>query len=428
MSLLTYKDARPWIRSIREKVVRREMPPWHADPRVGSFANDRRLTDAEIDTITAWVDGQALEGDPRDLPLPPEFVEGWSIGTPDVIVRMPEVFRLEASGPDEYHFFEVDPGFAEDKYVQMVEARPGNRRVVHHINVFVVPPSGAATERKLTREESEKLRVQTGQDTIFQREGLLVRLKPDTPVHDDGCRLASGGGGDRPDGSGQRIVRTWLGGFAPGTGPLKWSPGTVKRIPAGSKIILNIHYSRTSGAVESDRSMVGLVFAKEPPRREVLTRWISNHYFQIPPAAASHEVTACWNAEDDIHLVSVAPHMHSRGKAMEIRVSYPDGASEALIDVPRYEFSWQTMYTFVRPVAIPKGTRIQLTSRFDNSSRNRNNPDPTQVVRWGDPTSDEMMLAIVEYTLDRQWPAAVTIAPGGTATRETAAGKVAGAR
>jgi hypothetical protein len=423
MSLLTYKDARPWIRSIREKVVNRDMPPWHADPRSGSFANDRRLTDAEIDTIATWVDGQALEGDPRDLPPPPEFVEGWSIGNPDVVLRMPEEFRLDASGPDEYHFFEVDPGFAEDKYVQMVEARPGNRRVVHHINAFIVPPSESPA-RKLTREESERLRVQAGQDSIFQRDGMLMRLKPETPVHDDGCRLESGGGGDRLDGGGQRIVRTWLGGFAPGTNPLTWTPGTVKRIPAGSKIVLNIHYSKTSGVVERDRSMVGLVFAKEPPRREVFTRWIANHYFEIPPGAGNHEVTACWKAEDDIHLVSVAPHMHARGKAMRIRVTYPDGSSEVLIDVPKYEFSWQTMYAFARPVAIPKGTRFHLTSHFDNSSANRNNPDPKQTVRWGDPTSDEMMLAIVEYTVDRH-SVAIATTPEDAAAR--LAGKAVGA-
>jgi hypothetical protein len=257
MSLLTYKDARPWARSIREQVITRQMPPWHADPRTGSFANERRLTDAEIGTITAWVDGQAPEGDPRHLPAPPEFAAGWSIGTPDAILRMPHEFRLEASGPDEYQFFEIDPGFTEDKYVQMVEARPGNRRIVHHINVFVVPPSGSA-DQKLTREERERLRIQAGRDSIFRREGFLIRLKPETPVHDDGCALPTGGSGDRFDGGGERIVQAWLGGFVPGTSAMRWPPGTVKRIPAGSRIVLNIHYSKTSGTVETDRSAVGL--------------------------------------------------------------------------------------------------------------------------------------------------------------------------
>ncbi|HEX2491697.1 MAG TPA: hypothetical protein VHR27_19985, partial [Blastocatellia bacterium] len=183
MSLLSYKDARPWAKSIREKVVSREMPPWHADPRTGEYSNDRRLTEDEIETVKAWVDAQAPEGDPRDLPPQPEIVEGWKIGKPDLILQMPEEFNLEATGPDEYHFFEIDPGFTEDKYVQMAETRPGNRRIVHHINVFIVPPPpGGAPQQKLTREESERLRIQAEKNSIFQREGFVIRLKPDAPV------------------------------------------------------------------------------------------------------------------------------------------------------------------------------------------------------------------------------------------------------
>jgi mono/diheme cytochrome c family protein len=415
MSLLSYKDARPWARSIREKVLSREMPPWHADPSTGHFSNDRRLTEAEIETIKVWVDAQALEGDPRDLPPQPEIVEGWKIGKPDLILRMPEEFTLEATGPDEYHFFEIDPGFTEDKYVQIAETRPGNRRIVHHINVFIAPPPpGSGTQQKLTREESERLRLQAAKDSIFQREGFVIRLKPDVPVYDDGCGLQSGGGGDRPDGGGQRTWGAWLGGFVPGTSVMRLEPGTVKRIPAGSKIVLNLHYSKTSGKVEKDRSMVGLIFAKKPPEKESLTRLITNHYFQIPPGAENHKVTACWTAKDDIHLVSAAPHMHYRGKAMEVRAFYPDGRSEALVNVPRYDFSWQTIYYFKRPIAIPRGTRLMLTAYYDNSGRNKYNPDPTQAARWGDPTYDEMLMGLFEYTMDNQSlkPAAAPNASG----------------
>ncbi len=403
MSLLSYKDARPWARSIREKVVSSEMAPWHADPRTGQFSNDRRLTEAEIDTIRAWVDGQAPEGDPRDMPPQPEFVEGWKIGKPDLILQMPEEFTLNASGPDENQFFEIDPGFTEDRYVQMAETHPGNRRIVHHINIFFVPPApGGNPQQKLTREESERLRMQAGKDSIFQREGFVIRLKPDTPVYDDGCGLQSGGGGDRRDGGGQRIWGGWLGGFVPGTSVVKWEPGAPKRIPAGSKIILNVHYSRTTGKVEKDRSTVGLIFAKKPPQKESFTRLITNHYFQIPPGAENHKVTACWTAKDDIHLVTAAPHMHYRGKAMEIRAFYPDGRSEALLNVPRYDFSWQTIYYFKSPVAIPKGTRLTLTACYDNSGRNKYNPDPKQAVRWGDASYDEMLMGLFEYTMDNQ--------------------------
>jgi mono/diheme cytochrome c family protein len=403
MSLLSYKDARPWAKSIREKVISREMPPWHADPRTGEFSNERRLTEAEIETIKAWVDGQAPEGDPHDLPPQPEIVEGWKIGKPDLILQMSEEFTLEATGPDEYHFFEIDPGFTEDRYVQISETRPGNRRIVHHINVFIVPPPpGGKPQQKLTREESQRLRIQQGKDSIFQSEGFVTRLKPDVPVYDDGCGLQSGGTGDRPDGSGQRNFATLLGGFVPGTSVFKWEPDVAKRVPAGSKIILNTHYSKTSGRVEKDRSMVGLIFAKKAPQKESLTRLITNHYFQIPPGAENHKATACWTAKDDIHLVSAAPHMHYRGKAMEVRAFYPDGRSETLLNVPRYDFSWQILYYFKRPIAIPKGTRLMLTAYYDNSGRNKYNPDPKQAVRWGDPTYDEMLMGLFEYTIDNQ--------------------------
>jgi len=159
MSLLNYREARPWARSIREKVLSREMPPWHADPHVGQFSNDPRLTQAEIDTITAWVDGGAKEGEQRDLPPPPKFVEGWGIGQPDLILKMPEEFTLGPDGPDEYQHFVIDPGFTEDKYVEVAEACPGNRRIIHHIIAAILPPpDGAQPQQIPTREEIEKRR------------------------------------------------------------------------------------------------------------------------------------------------------------------------------------------------------------------------------------------------------------------------------
>jgi mono/diheme cytochrome c family protein len=403
MSLLSYKDARPWARSIREKVVKREMPPWHADPHFGEFSNDRRLSQADIDTIVAWVDGGAKEGDPKDLPRQPEFEDAWNIGKPDLILSTPEEFTLKANGPDEYHYFVVDPGFTEDKYVQMAEARPGNRKIVHHINIFVQPPPppGAPT-KELNREQLEKMRFEQEKDSILYREGFLQRLKPDVAVFDDGCNLASGGAGTRRDGSGQRVWPMWLGGYVPGVNGLKWESGMAKRIPAGSKIVLNVHYSGTTGKLETDRSMIGLVFAKEKPKKQLLTQLIANHYFKVPPGVEDHRVTACWTASEDIHLVGAAPHMHYRGKSMEIRAFFPDGVSKVLLNVPAYDFSWQTMYYFKQPVAIPGGTRLQLTARFDNSRKNRSNPDPTQTVRWGDPTYDEMTMSILEYTIDSQ--------------------------
>jgi mono/diheme cytochrome c family protein len=400
MPLLSYKDALPWARSIREKVVSREMPPWRADPRVGQFSNDPRLTQADIDTITSWVDGGAKEGEPHDLPPAPKFVEGWGIGQPDLVLKMGEEFSLRASGPDEYQYFQIDTGFTEDKYVQTAEARPGNRRIVHHMAAFIMPPTpqGPHPVKELTKEDIEKLRAEM--DPILYKEGFLRRLRPDAPVYDDGCQLPTGGGGNQLDGGGQLRFGMMLAKFALGARPEIWEPGTVKKIPAGSKILLQVHYSRTSGRVEKDRSMIGLVFAKQPPRKELITRMVANNYFMIPADAENHRVTACWTAPQDIHLISAAPHMRNRGNAMEIKVFYPDGRSEVLLNVPRYSSSWQTTYNFKQSIAIPKGTRFMVTGYFDNSAKNKNNPDPQQEVRFGEPTYDEMMIAWIDYTVD----------------------------
>jgi hypothetical protein len=407
MSLLTYKEARPWARAIREKVVTREMPPWHADPHVGQFSNDRRLSQADIDTIVKWVDTGAKEGDPSDLPPTPKFVEGWSIGKPDLILTMPEEFTLAASGPDEYQYFEVPTNFTEDKYVQMAEARPGNRKIVHHIIAFIQPPSkDGKPARGFTREELEKLRAEMEKSSIFYRDGFLMRMKADTPVYDDGCALPSGGGSERRDGGGRGDgggqLGMFLAGYAPGMNAAILQPGTAVKIPAGSKIILQIHYSKVAGEIEKDRSSVGLVFAKEPPDKLSITWPISNNFFLIPPGAEHHRVTACWTTDHDIHILTLMPHMHLRGAAMEIQAYYPDGRSQMLLNVPNYSFSWQTVYYSKDPIAIPKGTKIVVTGYFDNSSKNKYNPDPTKPVRFGEPTYDDMMIGWVNYTVDDQ--------------------------
>ena len=402
-SALTFKDVRPWAKSIREKVVKREMPPWHADPHVGEWSNDRRLTQTEIDTIIAWVDQGAKEGDPKELPGAPKFVEGWTIGKPDVVLTMSEEFTLEASGPDEYQYFEVPTDFKEDKYIQMAEARPGNRKIVHHIIAFVVPPDKeekAGKRSKMSKEEIEKLREKYEKDSIRYKDGFLIRTKMDAPVHDDGCSLPSGGNGDRRDGSGQEEGGTLLAGYAPGMNQAMWETGTVKKVPAGSKLLLQVHYSKVAGEVQKDRSSIGLIFAKTPPEKTLVTRPVANGYFMIPPGAERHKTTACWAVKEDIHIVTLMPHMHLRGAAMEIKAFYPDGRSETLLNVPQYSFSWQEVYYLKRPATIPKGTKILVTGYFDNSAKNKFNPDPTKPVRWGDPTYDEMMIGWIDYTVD----------------------------
>jgi hypothetical protein len=392
-SVLSYKDVRPWAKSIREKVVNREMPPWHADPHVGEWANDRRLKQQEIDAITAWIDSGAKEGDARDLPATPQFAEGWTIGKPDVVIEMPEEFTLGASGPDEYQYFDAPTNFTEDKYVQMAEARPGNRRVVHHVIAFVVRP-GSPNMTKIPKEQRDKMLEMSLKTSPFYRDGYLIRLKPDQPVYNDANEFP-------PNVRGDANIGDFLTGYAPGSIPSVWNPGFAKKIPAGATIRFQIHYSKVAGSEQKDRSKIGLIFSKQPPEKTIKSRAASNIYFQIPPGAEHHKVTAFWKPSVDITIHSLSPHMHYRGSAMEYKVAYPDGRSETLLNVPKYSFNWQMTYNPKRLLHIPAGSKIEVTAYFDNSAKNKLNPDPTKLVRHGEPTYDEMMMGFMEYVTEK---------------------------
>ncbi|HEX4947526.1 MAG TPA: cytochrome c [Blastocatellia bacterium] len=398
-STLTYKDVRPWAKSIKEKVFSREMPPWHADPHVGQFSNDRRLSEAEIKTIVAWVDGGAVEGNAKDLPPAPKFAEGWNIPTPDVVLQMEEDYVLAASGPDEYQYFDVPTNFTEDKYVQMAEARPGNRKVVHHIIAFVVPP-GQPTLNKIKKENREKALEMSLAGTPLYRDGLLIRLKKDAPVYDNGADVPQ-------ELRGFNDVDDFLTAYAPGHNPDEWKPGTAKKIPAGATIRFQVHYSKVAGSEQKDRSQVGLIFAKEKPQKTLNTRAIANSFFAIPANAPRHKVTAEWTAWRDTTVYTLMPHMHYRGAAMEYKVTYPDGKTEVLLNVPNYSFAWQAGYILKTPKLLPKGSKITVTGYFDNTAKNKFNPDPNQVVRYGEPTYDEMMMGFMDYT--HEWPAVVKV-------------------
>jgi mono/diheme cytochrome c family protein len=388
-SALSFKEVRPWAKSIREKVLNRQMPPWHADSHYGDFKNNRALSQKEVDTIIAWVDGGAREGDAKDLPPAPKFANGWNIGQPDMVIEIPEEYTYKA-GADEYQYFDVDPKFTEDKYVSNVEARPGNRKIVHHILAFIIPP-GSPNMAKMTTDQRYKAMEMALKNSPFYRDGYLLRVKADQPVIDDACNSPSGARG----GENQSILT----GYAPGRNADIFEPGVARKIPAGSIIRFQIHYSnQTLGgdAVEKDRSMVGLVFAKEPPQKVVITNSVGNIFFKIPAGAENHRVTACRTLRRDTTIYGLMPHMHLRGKSMEYKVFYPDGKSETLINVPNYDFAWQTNYILKEPKRLPKGSKLMVTGYFDNSAKNRFNPDPTKEVRYGEPTYDEMMLGFMD--------------------------------
>jgi mono/diheme cytochrome c family protein len=391
-SVLSYKDVRPWAKSIKEQVASRQMPPWHADPHFGKFENETRLTQAEIDTVAAWVDGGAKEGSPKDLPPVPKRAAAWEIGQPDVMLQMPEPFTLAGKGADDYIYFRVPTGFTEDKWIQSAEFRPGNRKVVHHAVVFIESPM----MYKLAQDEAKK----NGGDarnpiSVFQsqkssteyRDGTVNRTKPDAPVINDACgaKRNSGGGGS-----------PLLAVYAPGRNADIYPAGMAKRVPAGANLIFQMHYAKTTSHAETDRTSVALVFAKQPVEKMIETLLIVNDLFAIPPGAENHEANACHTLRRDVELINYMPHLHVRGKGMKYEVAYPDGKRETLIDVPNYDFNWQTLYKLKQPLPLPKGAQIIVTAHFDNSAKNKGNPDPTKTVRFGEPTYDEMLVGFID--------------------------------
>jgi peroxiredoxin len=332
-SLLTYENAKAWADTIQEVILEQRMPPWHADPRFGKFRNDRRLSREEADTILEWVRQGCLKGDDKDLPPPKKFTEGWKIGKPDAVFQMPEEFKVPAKGVLPYKKFTVDPGFKEDVWVQSAEARPGNRAVVHHILVYIQAPG--------------------------------------KPIY-------------ALDGTASTLV-----GWAPGDMPALFAPGTAKRIPAGSKLVFEVHYT-PNGTEQSDRCSVGVIFAAKPPENVAETNILANMGLRIPPQAGNHKGQLIYTFRDDALVLSFMPHMHLRGISAKYVATYPDGRVETLLSVPDYDFNWQSVYRFAEPLQVPKGTRLAWIAHWDNSPDNPRNPDPTKEIRWGLQTWDEM--------------------------------------
>ena len=336
-SLVSYDEAKNWSSTIKEAVVQRRMPPWHADPRYGHFSNNMRLTQKEIDTLVAWIDNGTPMGETCDLPPKKEYGDGWVIGKPDAVFKMPRKYTVKARGTVRYQYFVTKTDFQEDVWVQAAEARPGNRSVVHHIIVYYRPAGSNRTR------------------------GL------------------------------KSIVGT-----APGEDPEIWPVGTGKKIPAGSELVWQVHYTPT-GKVEIDRSEVGLIFCKKPPRRPVRGKAALNARFRIPPGATHHRVVSIARFSRDAELISLMPHMHLRGKDFLYRALYPDGKKEILLSVPGYDFNWQHRYRFTKPFRVPAGTKIECIAHFDNSTDNPANPDPKKTVRWGPQTWEEMMIGFINY-------------------------------
>jgi peroxiredoxin len=347
MDLTSYEEVVGWAEMIQEVVHQGRMPPWHASPNHGVFANDRSLSEAEVKMIDQWVAAGSPEGDRADLPEPKTFIEGWQLPRqPDLIVEMADKpFQVPARGDVRYQYFRVDPGFKEDKWLSAAEILPSNRAVVHHVLVFV-------------REKGSF-------------EGL--------------------------DGE-----RGFLVGYVPGTRVAPYPEGLAKRIPAGSELVFQVHYTPI-GTPQEDITKLGLIFADpKSVTREVTTTSAVQVRLNIPPGDANYKTSATTPEElPESELLLMSPHMHLRGKAFRYTLLNPDGTKEILLDVPEYDFNWQTAYWLKEPRKIPQGSKMYCEAVFDNSKENLNNPDPTARVRWGDQTYEEMMIGYFDIVTPR---------------------------
>ncbi len=402
MSLLTYKDARPWAKSIATQVGKNTMPPWHADPAHGQFLNDRRLSEKDKDTILKWVNDGALEGNPADTPPQPTYATEWQIGTPDAVFSMAEDYPIPAEGTIAYQYFEVPTNFTEDKWIQSMEVKAGNPAVLHHVIVYARAPMPATPPAP--RPAAAPGAPRPTPVFIFQ-EGTNI------PEGQTGGRAPAGGAkplgpNDRPAPS--RMGPT-VGGFAPGQFVRTYQDGTAMRLPAGATLILQSHYTAT-GKATTDRTRIAVKFASKRPETEVRFGSLINGGLHIPAGAADQRVDAEMTIGQNITMWSMLPHTHVRGIRWNYEVTYPDGRTETILSVPKYDFNWQTDYVFKQPLKFPKGTKVHATAWYDNSPRNKSNPDPTQDVWWGDQTWEEMMFTGFTFSIDPP-PASPTAVP-----------------
>ena len=363
MPLVSYEQARTWSAKIQSAVEMKMMPPWFADPRFGKFSNDPSLTAEQIRTITDWAKAGALAGNQKDAPPARRRSGEWNIPQPDVIVEMPQAVRIPANGEIEYEYEIVPTHFAEDKWVQMVEARPTSAEHVHHAVVYIRPPNsewlrhapvGTPFTASMLRDEMERMQAHETTSDL-----LLV--------------------------------------YAPGSGADRFRDGMAKFVPAGSDLVFQMHYT-TNGKAARDATQLGIVFAKAPPKQRVVTLQLNNHALIIPPGADNFRVEVQGTLPNDATLLSFFPHMHLRGKRFEYDIVHEDGSVETLLRV-NYHFHWQLSYRLAEPRELKAGTKLRAVAWYDNSRNNPHNPDPAKTVTWGDQTSSEMMVGFFDVAI-----------------------------
>jgi len=350
MSFMTYDEVRPWAKSIKKSVADRTMPPWHADPTYGHFENDMSMSEEEVAKFVKWVDQGAPAGDLASAPPQPTFEDAtYRFGKPDEIFIM-DAFQVPDDIVDHYEHIIIENKNTVDRNIIATEIRSGAASMVHHVLVFLVPKGMEVT-------------------SLFEDPKVFMNS-------------------------------TFLTGWGPGTNPLTYPEGYGKVLPADKNLMFQVHYHKEAGpgTGAADRSSMAVKYSDEPVKNPTTTAWVMDPTIAIPPNNDNYESVSIFKFMDDGHILGLVPHMHLRGKDFSFTATYPDGSTETLLSVPRYDFNWQIAYTYEKPKEIPKGTVIRAIAHYNNSTSNPANPDPDSTIYFGEATTDEMMIGFMEYS------------------------------
>ncbi len=352
-ALGNYREVVGHAGMIRKQVERGAMPPWFAAPGHGvEFANDRSLPDPDRALLLAWLDSGRPEGDAKEAPLPRRYDPEWLIGKPDAVFQIPKPIAIAAEGVMDYQEAFVDTGLSEDRWIGAIEIQPTARAVVHHVLVFALK----AGERKGKR----------GDDAADEQAGFFAA-------------------------------------YVPGNSAQTFPTGFGKRMPAGTRLRFQIHYT-PNGRATNDQIRLGVRYLKSPPLHAVHVLGLANPLIEIPAGSPRHAEFAGAQLPHEARILAFMPHMHVRGTAFRYDLVQADGKSRVLLDIPRYDFNWQLSYRCTEPVAATAGSRVRATAWFDNSTGNPANPDPARVVHWGRQTFEEMMIGYIEYYFPDEAP------------------------
>jgi len=389
-SMLDFDTVTGRLKDMADVLREGKMPPWQAVAPAGTFRNERHISDADKHTILRWIAEGGRFGNPAQLPPAPTFAADWDIGVPDAIVTMHEEFHVPARGTIEYMYFEAPTNFTEDKWVQAIEIKPGARDVVHHVLVFARPPDPPAPNVSPKGASAP---------------GVAPAGAPSSPpkpvlVFDAANKIDDTPRNDSLHAPPKRIG-TLIGTTAPGTNVITFPEGTALRIRAGSILTFQMHYT-AKGHDRMDRTSIGFRFAKQRPAEQIFSTAFFNAQFEIPPGAKDVMVPASVAFNEPVRVYGLLPHTHLRGRRWQYTLMKPDGSSEVILDVPKYDFNWQTYYLYAKPLEIPAGARIVARAWYDNSEDNPDNPDPSTRVRWGDQTWEEMQFTGLLYSVNSQ--------------------------